>query len=187
MASPAKSTAASALNSVYLRDSDYFAPVSAHFGYNNVAQYAGDPRPSSRSRSADDSFSDRSKIQYIDELDPDRQRSNAARRKQERYRATSLIKPGSPMAFRRRRRRRPHLADGCPLHAEAAAKEIGARMNLADVEVIHREILHPAEATRIQIKGRVDFDIDMTNAYHPRRRQSRLATMRFARLSKPMG
>jgi hypothetical protein len=28
---------------VYERDEDYMAPVTAHFGYNNVTQYGGDP------------------------------------------------------------------------------------------------------------------------------------------------
>ncbi len=35
-------------------------------------------------------------------------------------------------------------------------------MNLSDVEVIHREILHDAEATRIQIKGRGEFAVDLS-------------------------
>jgi D-ornithine 4,5-aminomutase subunit beta len=43
--------------------------------------------------------------------------------------------------------------------AEAAALITGEKMNLGDVEVIHKEVLHPSEGTRIQIKGRFDFDI----------------------------
>ena len=34
-------------------------------------------------------------------------------------------------------------------------------MNLSNVEVIHKEILHPSEGTRIQIKGTFDFDIEI--------------------------
>jgi D-ornithine 4,5-aminomutase subunit beta len=34
-------------------------------------------------------------------------------------------------------------------------------MNLKEAEVIHREVLHQAEATRIQVKGKVNFDINL--------------------------
>ena len=46
------------------------APVTAHFGYNNVEQYGGDPKnPSALIGGC--TFEDRSKIVYIDELDPE--------------------------------------------------------------------------------------------------------------------
>ena len=44
--------------------------------------------------------------------------------------------------------------------AEAAAIETGRRMGLKEVEVISREIMQEAEGTRVEIKGRVDFDLD---------------------------
>jgi D-ornithine 4,5-aminomutase subunit beta len=151
-------------DSVYPRDPDYFAPVSAHFGNNNVSQYHANPLHPDLLIGGD-SFTDRSKIQYIDELDPI---DNVQTRLDETqaYRNTTLIKPEVQW-----------LSDGVVVvdltlptdvpHAEAAAKEIGIRMNLKDVEVIHREILHPAEATRIQIKGRVDFAIDLATLTIP--------------------
>jgi D-ornithine 4,5-aminomutase subunit beta len=40
-------------------------------------------------------------------------------------------------------------------------------MNLRDVEVIHKEILHPTEGTRIQIKGTFDFDIPIADLVLP--------------------
>ena len=53
---------------IFERDEDYMAPVTAHYGYNNVEQYGGDPEnPSALIGGC--TFEDRSKIVYIDELD----------------------------------------------------------------------------------------------------------------------
>ena len=55
---------------IFEREDDYMAPVTAHFGYNNVEQYGGDPEnPSALIDGC--TFEDRSKIVYIDELDPE--------------------------------------------------------------------------------------------------------------------
>ena len=63
---------------VYPRDSDYFAPVLAHFGYNNTMQFGVTPDEVT-SLIGGCTFEDRSKIQYIDELD-ERQCQYAPRR-----------------------------------------------------------------------------------------------------------
>jgi len=76
---------------VYERDEDYFAPVTAHFGYNNVAQYSGNPdNPSELIGGC--TFEDPDKIVYIDELD---EVDNVKVRMEEtaKYRNTNLIKP----------------------------------------------------------------------------------------------
>ncbi len=53
---------------VYKRDEDYMAPVTAHFGYNNVAQYDGNPEdPAALIGGC--TFECPEKIVYIDELD----------------------------------------------------------------------------------------------------------------------
>ncbi|NLD25748.1 MAG: LuxR family transcriptional regulator [Acholeplasmataceae bacterium] len=154
-----------ASNSVYPRDPDYFAPVTAHFGYNNISQYSTEELTTPADLIGGCSFEDRSKIQYLDELDED---DNVQKRLLEKaeYLDGSKIKPEVEW-----------LADGTVVvdmtlpielrYAEAAAVEIGRKMNLKDVEVIHREILHPVEATRIQIKGRVDFTVDLHNIKLP--------------------
>ena len=41
--------------------------------------------------------------------------------------------------------------------SEAAALEIGRRMNLKEVEVIHKQVMQKAEGTLVEIKGVVDF------------------------------
>ena len=51
--------------------------------------------------------------------------------------------------------------------AEAAAIEVGRRMGLQEVEVISREIMQEAEGTRVEIKGRVDFDLDVDHLVIP--------------------
>ena len=152
-------------NSVFERDSDYFAPVPCHFGFNNVAQYGLRPEEDPSSLIGGSTFTDRTKIQYVDELDPE---DNVERRMAEtaRYADGSVITP--EVQWR---------GDGIVVVdltfpaslpvSQAAALEIGKRMNLEDVEVIHRESLHPAEATRIQLRGRIALDVDVAKLSIP--------------------
>jgi D-ornithine 4,5-aminomutase subunit beta len=51
--------------------------------------------------------------------------------------------------------------------AHAAALEMGRSMNLADVEVIHKQVMHPAEGTLVEIKGRLDVAIDPSTLVIP--------------------
>ncbi|QLY39327.1 LuxR family transcriptional regulator [Hujiaoplasma nucleasis] len=146
-------------HTVYERDEDYFAPVTAHFGYNNIQQYGLKPEDNPAVLIGGSTFEDRSKIQYIDELDPE-DNVNTRLAEKEKYINSNIIKPEVEW-----------LADGVVViditvptslkYAEAAALEIAKKMNLSEAEVIHREILHVAEATRIQVKGKVNFDIDL--------------------------
>ena len=54
------------------------------------------------------------------------------------------------------------------LIAEAAAIECCKRMNLTDIEVISKEIMHPAEGTRIEAKGKVPFSIEIDKLVLPK-------------------
>ncbi|MCF7925241.1 MAG: cobalamin-dependent protein [Candidatus Izimaplasma sp.] len=142
---------------VVLRDKDYMAPVTAHFGYNNVKQYNAsyDNDPSQLIDGC--TFEKHDMIQYIDELD---ETDNVYLRldETEKYRKGDILKPEVEW-----------LGDGTvvvdlffPISkriAEAAAIKTGQAMNLSDVEVIHSEPLHPSEGTRIQIKGKFNVDI----------------------------
>ncbi|QVK19114.1 cobalamin-dependent protein [Mycoplasmatota bacterium] len=153
------------VNTVYKRDDDYFAPVTAHFGYNNVAQYDESAVNNPAKLIEGSTFEKPEKIIFIDELD---ENDNVYKRldETEKYRLTSIVKPEVEW-----------LADGVVVvdlvlptdrrHAEVAALEIGKKMNLMDVEVIHREVLHQAEGTRIQLKGKVPFDIDLISLTIP--------------------
>ena len=149
---------------VYERDEDYMAPVTAHFGYNNVKQYGGDPEnPSALIGGC--TFEDPDKIVYIDELD-EVDNVNVRMAETEKYRKTSLIKPEMEWA-----------ADGVVMlnmfipankrTAEVIAVEIGKELGLIEPEVINREIMQEAEGTRIEMKGKVGFDIDVSKLVIP--------------------
>lgn len=149
---------------VYERDEDYCAPVTAHFGYNNVTQYGGNPENPSELIGGC-TFEEPDKIVYIDELD---EVDNVKVRMEEtaKYRNSNLIKPEMEW-----------MADGTVMMnmfiptnrrvAEVVAVEIAKKMNLQDPEVINREIMQEAEGTRIELKGRVPFDIDISTLVIP--------------------
>ncbi len=149
---------------VYERDEDYFAPVTAHFGYNNVTQYGGNPESPSVLIGGC-TFEDPDKIVYIDELD-EMDNVNVRMAETAKYRNSNLIKPEMEW-----------LADGTVMMnmflptnrrvAEVVAIEIAKRLNLQDPEVINREVMQEAEGTRIELKGKVAFDIDLSTLVIP--------------------
>ncbi|MBZ2173693.1 cobalamin-dependent protein [Schnuerera sp. xch1] len=144
---------------VYEREESYMAPVTAHFGYNNVAQYDKSAVHNPSKLIGGSTFEDPDRIIYIDELD---ENDNVYLRLEEtkELRNTSKIKPEMEW-----------LGDGIILTtfflpveertAEFAALEIGKKLGLEDCEVIHKEIMQEAEGTRIELKGRVNFAIDI--------------------------
>ncbi|HZJ98573.1 MAG TPA: D-ornithine 4,5-aminomutase subunit OraE, partial [Tissierellaceae bacterium] len=150
---------------VFERDKDYMAPVTAHFGYNNVAQYDESLVDDPSKLIGGGTFEDASKIIFIDELD-ETDNVHVRLEEVEELRKSSKIKPEMQW-----------LGDGIILitlflptderTAEFAAIEIGKRMGLKDVEVIHKEIMQKAEGTRIELKGVVDFTIDLDELVIP--------------------
>ncbi|MBQ1421963.1 MAG: cobalamin-dependent protein, partial [Firmicutes bacterium] len=149
---------------IFKRDEDYMAPVTAHYGYNNVEQYGGDPEnPSALIGGC--TFEDHSKIVYIDELDPedcvDKRLEAVAK-----YRTGKWITPEVEWCGDRT----IMLVFCLPCEkrvAEAAGTELAKKLGLVNPEVISAEVLQPAEGTRIEIKGKVDFDIDLTTLEIP--------------------
>ena len=150
---------------VYERDMDYMAPVTAHFGYNNISQYNKDFEDKPSALIHGGTFEDPDKIIFIDELD-EADNVNIRLEEVDYLRKTSKIKPEMEW-----------LGDGIVLltlflptqsrYAEFAALEIGKKMGLEDVEVIHKEVMQQAEGTRIELKGRVNFTIDMDDLVIP--------------------
>jgi D-ornithine 4,5-aminomutase subunit beta len=146
-------------DSVYQRDEDYLAPVTAHYGYNNVAQY--DPGAADNpSRLIDGcTFEKREKIVYIDELDPE-DNVNIRLAENAKYRNSNLLKPEMEWS-----------ADGTVMMtlflpaekriAEAAALQLAQKMNLCDPEIINLEIMQEAEGVRIELKGKLSCEINM--------------------------
>jgi D-ornithine 4,5-aminomutase subunit beta len=146
---------------IFERDADYFAPVSVHYGDNNI--------PAEFKKASDaiggDTFEDRTKIVYIDELD-EHDNVNVRLKEVEKYTNTSIVKPEVEWK-----------ADGIvattiflPLDertAEFAAIKCGEKMGLEDVTVVHKQCIHPSEGTLVEIKGRVKFDINVNDLIIP--------------------
>jgi D-ornithine 4,5-aminomutase subunit beta len=148
------------------RELDYMAPVTAHYGRNNVAQYGGNPaNPAALIGGCTLEMPE--KIVYIDELDEE---DNV-------YLRMDGVKAFAQPNAQKIRPEMEWLADGTvqltfcfPAEkkiAEAAAIECARRMNLKDIAVISREVLHRAEGTRIELKGKVDFDIEIASLVIP--------------------
>jgi D-ornithine 4,5-aminomutase subunit beta len=151
--------------SVFARDEDYMAPVSAHYGYNNVAQY--DPKaidsPSSLIKGC--TFEDRSKIVFIDELDP-ADNVNARLAETVKYRREGILKPEMEWA-----------GDGVVMvnlflpadkrTAQVAAVEFAKKMNLEGPEIINCEVMQQAEGVRIELKGKLPFELKIDSLVIP--------------------
>ena len=150
---------------VYERDSDYMAPVTAHFGYNNILQYGEEFVKDPSKLIGGGTFEKPEKIVFIDELD-ETDNVNVRLEEVKELRNSSKLKPEMQW-----------LGDGIILItlflpaeeriAEFAAIEIGKKMGLEDVEVIHKEIMQESEGTRIELKGRVGFTIDIDDLVIP--------------------
>ncbi|MEW6230206.1 MAG: OAM dimerization domain-containing protein, partial [Bacillota bacterium] len=107
---------------------------------------------------------DPGKIVYIDELDPVdnvETRLGALERDQR-----SLVYPEVEWAGDRV----VAFTTFWPLdeaRAEAAGLEMARRLGLDDPKAIHKEIMHPAEGTLVEIKGKVTFGIDLATLEIP--------------------
>jgi len=150
-------------NTVVEREADYFAPVCAHFGYNNV--------PEKYEHACDAvggcTLCDHSKIKYIDELD---ENDNAQKRMEAVSKNDNIVpevewKKDGVVAV-------TLFIPESELVAEAAAIEMGKKMNLRDVEVIHKQVLQNSEGTLVEIKGRVNFEIERANLKIPEPKRS---------------
>jgi len=140
--------------SVVPRDPEYFAPVSEHFGYNNIPEGFSSPDEPIGGCT----LQDRSKIKYIDELD-ESDNVNLRISQQLLDREKGLISPEVEW-----------WGDGWvqldmtvpddPDHSEAAALEIAKRMGFTDASVISKTVLHPVEGTYLELKAKVPFKIE---------------------------
>lgn len=149
---------------IFPREEDYLAPVTAHFGYNNVEQYGGNPEdPAALIGGC--TFEDRSKIVYIDELD-ETDTVNIRLEKVKKYLDGDALIPemewcGDGIVM---------LTMVVPANmrtSEAAGLQIAEKLGLSNPEVISKEIMHPSEGTRIEVKGKLTFDIDPTSLVLP--------------------
>lgn len=149
---------------IFKREDNYLAPVTAHYGYNNTKQYGVDPENAAELIGGC-TFEKPEMIQYIDELDPE-DNVNKRLKEREEVRNTDKVMPEVEW-----------LGDGIvsvemmlPLPkdvAKYAALEFAKHMNLKNPEVIHLEVMQPAEGTRIMLKCVVDKVIDTTTLTIP--------------------
>jgi D-ornithine 4,5-aminomutase subunit beta len=137
--------------SVVPREADYGAPVCSHFG-DNV--YGGGAGKACRDYGGC-TMCDPTKIQYLDEVGDE----DTVHRRLE-----------GPLAERAQGVLRPEVekhGDGIvcvtlfipaePRTAEAAALEMARHMGLEAPEVISRRVMHPAEGSVFEVKGRLDI------------------------------
>ncbi|WP_312578886.1 D-ornithine 4,5-aminomutase subunit OraE, partial [Clostridium sp.] len=150
------------VDTVVKRDEDYFAPVCAHFGYNNVPEKYNKPCDVIK----ECTLCNHDKIQYIDELDEE---DNVFKR-MEKVKEDGTITPEVEWSKDGYVSVTLFLPESERI-AEAAALEIGKNMNLTDVEVIHKQVMQEAEGTLVEIKGRVSFKIDKSKLKVPEKKQ----------------
>ena len=154
-----------AAGTIYPRAEDYLAPVCDHYGYNNLPE--GTEKPCTLIGIC--TLHQPDKIDYIDELDEiDNVKQRMSTNNQ--YRQGNLLKPEVEW-----------LADGwlsstifLPIKeniAEVAALEIAKKMGLKNAEVIHKEVIHPAEGTLVEVKGQVDFSINIDQLEIPEKEE----------------
>lgn len=154
-----------AAGTIVPRDDDYMAPVCDHFGYNNLPEDIEKPCDLINGCT----LHNPDKIDFIDELDEE---DNVEKRLKEtyKYRKGNHLKPEVEWA-----------GDGwvnttifLPVNenvAEVAALEIAKKMGLKNAEVIHKEVMHPAEGTLLEVKGQVDFDINIDELEIPEKEE----------------
>jgi D-ornithine 4,5-aminomutase subunit beta len=134
-------------STVVLREPGYGAPVCSHFGANVYAEQ--ETRPCAEHGGC--SLCEPSKIQYVDEVDPD----DSVEKRLEAplaERAAGLLRPEVEKA-----------GDGVvcvtlfvpelPRLARAAALEMARGMGLETPEIISERLMHPAEGSVFEIKG----------------------------------
>lgn len=140
--------------SVVSRDPEYFAPVSEHFGYNNIPEGLSSPDEPIGGCT----LKDRSKIKYIDELD-ESDNVNLRISQQLLDKEKGLISPEVEWWGDGWVQLDMTIPDD-PDHSEAAALEIAKRMGFTDTSVISKTVLHPVEGTYLELKARVPFKIE---------------------------
>jgi len=147
---------------IVLRDTDYMAPVCDHFGCNNLPG-EGSVKPCNLIDGC--TLCKPEKIQWIDELDQeDNVHQRLAGHKGEC--PDKLLQPevqwqGDGLVCM------TMFLPAAERVAEFGAKHIGERLGLTDVEVIHKQVMHPAEGTLVEIKGKVPFGIDPSKLVIP--------------------
>ncbi len=144
-----------AAGTVVERADDYLAPVCHHFGVNHLPEGLLE-RPCDLIGGC--TLCDEELVPFIDELDPE-DNVNVRLQRTAELREKGLIKPEVEWA-----------GDGFVVVtmflpaaervAEFAALELAKAMNLEEPEVIHKQVMHPAEGTLLEVRGRLEATVD---------------------------
>ena len=149
-------------STVFKRDEDYFAPVCSHFGYNNFNKKYKNPCDPIKGCT----LCKHEKIKFIDELDE----ADNVNERLNKVEDENKIIPEVEWNNDRVISTTLFLKEKEDV-AESAALEIGKKMNLKEVEVIHKQVLQDAEGTLVEIKGKVDFEVDRNTLKIPKKRE----------------
>ncbi len=150
-----------AADTVVERDPDYLAPVSDHFGYNNLPEGVTDPSE----LIGGDTLTNPEKIVYIDELDP-QDSVDARLARTAPYRSGTMLRPEAEWAGDGVALLQLMFPDNADIAREAAL-ETAKRMGLNEPEVVNLQVLQPAEGCFVEVKGHVGFEIDKTQLKIP--------------------
>jgi len=167
-----------AAGTVVVRAADYMAPVCHHFGVNHLPEGCGEGAGAAEASAGalkpcaligGCTLCDPEKVPFIDELDPE-DNVNVRLAETAELREKGLLTPEVQWA-----------GDGIVVVtmllpaaervAEFAALELGRAMNLLDCEVIHKQVMHPAEGTLIEMKGRLDVVVDPATLVIPEKHE----------------
>ena len=147
------------------REPDYGAPVCSHFGNNIYDRETETPCAAYGGCT----LCDPSKIQYIDEMDPE---DNVHKRLEAplQEKAMGLLRPEVEWA-----------GDGIVCVtlfvpeqkrvAEAAALKMAEKMGLKHPEVISRRLIHPSEGSLFEVKGVLDYAVRKDELVLPKEKE----------------
>ncbi|MDD5090237.1 MAG: D-ornithine 4,5-aminomutase subunit OraE [Candidatus Wallbacteria bacterium] len=154
-----------AAGTIVKRDPDYLAPVCSHFGHNSSP--SGLDKPCAIIGGC--TLCDPSRIQFVDELDE----SDNVNRRMERTledERNNLTKPEVEWHADGKVVLQLFFPDSEDVAREAAV-ETGRKLGLLDPQVIHTQILHPAEGTYVELRGLVPFFIDRSKLVIPPKKE----------------
>jgi len=137
-----------AAGTVVKREPAYCAPVCDHFGENHLPPGSED-KPCSAIGGC--TLCEPGKIVYLDELDPG---DNVEKRLEAAAPEADSILPETEWQGDGTVTVKMFFAEPEPV-ARAAALAAAARMGLADPSVVHAAVMHPAEGTVVEVKGRL--------------------------------
>lgn len=143
------------VGTVVERNPDYFAPVCAHFGRNNLPEKVEKPCD----LIGGCTFCDPEKIIYIEELDAEDNVEKRLERIRE-IKEKNLIKPEVEWTGDGYILLSMFIPESLKI-AESAGLLIAKKLGLEEPEIVHKKVLHPAEGTFLEIKAKVPFFIKL--------------------------